>query len=203
MLCFMVNELGRDDSIKLEVLLIPHSGPLNSIIRIFGLGSSRFGQCWSHAPHWTKAPHKIGRNQTTLTSSWVLLIWTLQGPKERFSIFDSNMPSRKVYCSRCQKSFPSFSAKQQHIRDSLNHNVCHACSFPPDYATEDDLDNHLEDEHNICTYCDRQFDTPSQLAQHDVAKHNMCMNCRQYFNTPANLSSVCLFISHLGVKNFW
>lgn len=107
------------------------------------------------------------------------------------------MQSRKYYCSRCQKSFPSFPAKRQHMKDSPTHNVCHVCSSPPDYPTEEDLDEHLEQEHNICTSCERRFDTPSQLAQHDRAMHNMCMTCRQYFNTAANLKSVCAFIFHL------
>ncbi|CAP79196.1 Pc06g02030 [Penicillium rubens Wisconsin 54-1255] len=93
------------------------------------------------------------------------------------------------YCPRCQKSFTFVSARQQHIRDSLNHHVCHIYPSPPNYATEDELDEHLQDEHNICVTCDKQFNTPRQLVQHDVAKHNMCMTCRKYYTSPANRNS--------------
>jgi hypothetical protein len=41
------------------------------------------------------------------------------------------------------------------------------CPSPPDYATENELDNHLESEHNIRLPCDKRFDTPSELAQHE------------------------------------
>ena len=99
------------------------------------------------------------------------------------------------YCPRCQKSFAFVSARQQHIRDSLNHHVCHICPSPPDYATEDELDEHLQDEHNICVTCDKQFNTPRQLVQHDVAKHNMCMTCRKYYTSPANRNSVSIFLA--------
>ncbi|KAH7117329.1 hypothetical protein EDB81DRAFT_668295 [Dactylonectria macrodidyma] len=99
------------------------------------------------------------------------------------------MPSRPYDCSRCGRIFISSSAKQQHIQDSQSHNVCHICSSPPDFATEDELDEHLEAEHNFCTICDKQFDAPGKLAQHSGDKHNMCVTCRQCFNTPSNLSN--------------
>ena len=34
----------------------------------------------------------------------------------------------------------SAQAKQQQIRDFRNHKICGVCSAPPDYVTEDDLD---------------------------------------------------------------
>ena len=105
-----------------------------------------------------------------------------------------NMASTTRYCTRCQKSFCSSEARQQHIRDSPNHNVCHHCFSPPDYATEDESDDHLEEVHYICIPCDKQFEASSQLTQHDVAKHHMCMTCRRYFNNSKNRSSVCYLV---------
>lgn len=100
------------------------------------------------------------------------------------------MPPLKFHCSCCEKSFLLPSALRQHLKDSASHNLCHICSKPPDYATENELENHLEVEHNICIPCDKPFDTPSQLVQHDVAKHNMCVTCHQYFNSAGNRNSV-------------
>ncbi|KAG8667800.1 hypothetical protein FPOAC1_012639 [Fusarium poae] len=97
------------------------------------------------------------------------------------------MPSQLPFrCFRCNKNFRSHSAKQQHIRDSAHHYLCHIC--PLDYGTQNDLNNHLENEHHICTTCDlRQFRTARQLQQHDVDKHNMCIICGKYYGTPQNL----------------
>jgi hypothetical protein len=81
-------------------------------------------------------------------------------------------------------AFPEWGSASPH------HHVCYICSSPPDYATEDELD-----EHNICVTCDKQFNTPRRLVQHDVAKHNMCMTYRKYFTSPANQNSVSIFLA--------
>ncbi|KAL5332132.1 hypothetical protein BJX70DRAFT_385047 [Aspergillus crustosus] len=96
------------------------------------------------------------------------------------------MQSRKFICTRCQKGFSTAQAKQQHISDSLNHHLCRLCSLPTDYPT-DELNEHLEDEHNICTACDRSFNTPRQLSQHDVDKHDMCATCRRISHAERNI----------------
>ncbi|OQD76736.1 hypothetical protein PENANT_c122G03023 [Penicillium antarcticum] len=54
------------------------------------------------------------------------------------------MASTTRYCTRCERGFSSTDARQQHIKDSPNHNICHHCSSPLDYATERELDDHLE-----------------------------------------------------------
>ncbi|PYH40069.1 putative C2H2 finger domain protein [Aspergillus saccharolyticus JOP 1030-1] len=99
------------------------------------------------------------------------------------------MQQRKHICTRCQKGFRTAHAKQQRILDSPNHWVCHECSSPLDYSTEEELNEHLEHDHHICTTCDRKFSASRQLFQHDIDKHNMCALCRRYFNNPSNLKS--------------
>ncbi|KAL3471585.1 hypothetical protein BJX99DRAFT_237093 [Aspergillus californicus] len=99
------------------------------------------------------------------------------------------MQTRKYICTRCDKRFSLLQAKKQHISDSVNHHLCRLCSSPTDYSTKEELNEHLEHVHNICTTCDRPFSTPRQLMQHDVDKHNMCVSCRRYFNSPSNLKS--------------
>ncbi|KAL4743402.1 hypothetical protein BDV11DRAFT_178176 [Aspergillus similis] len=54
---------------------------------------------------------------------------------------------------------------------------------------KEELNEHLEYDHNVCTACDRQFKTPGQLVQHDVDKHNMCQTCCWYFSSLSNLKS--------------
>ncbi|KAL3435051.1 hypothetical protein BDV09DRAFT_81993 [Aspergillus tetrazonus] len=99
------------------------------------------------------------------------------------------MQPRKHFCTRCQKGFGTVQAKQRHISDSLKHHPCSLCSSPTDYPTKEELNEHLEYDHNVCTACDRQFKSPGQLVQHDVDKHNMCQTCRRYFSSPSNLKS--------------
>lgn len=102
------------------------------------------------------------------------------------------MQQRKHICTRCQKGFSTAHAKQQHVSDSLNHHICRFCPSPLDYPTEEDLNKHLEDDHDIYTTCNRRFSGPRQLLQHDIDKHNMCASCRRYFDNPSNLKSVRL-----------
>ncbi|KAL2810864.1 hypothetical protein BDW59DRAFT_66056 [Aspergillus cavernicola] len=102
------------------------------------------------------------------------------------------MQPRKHFCTRCQKGFCSVPAKQQHISNSLNHNICCLCSSRPDYSTKETLIARFpygQKGPGALFACNRQFNKPCQLVQHDVDKHNMCATCRQYFNSPSNLKS--------------
>ena len=212
MLCFMVNELGKDDSIKLKVLLIPHSDPLKFFPLhwpfkkpLDGYSDSDRAGLASVDPmsHTEPKPRtkQVGVKQLTL--SWVLLIWILQGPKTVFN-FRFKYAITESLLFPLQEKLP-FIFSQAAANQRLSKPQCLPCLLLAARSCDWGWpwQSSGRDKHNIYTYYDRQFDTPSQLAQHDVAKHNMCMNCRQYFNTPANLNSVCLFISHLDVKNIW
>jgi glycerol-3-phosphate dehydrogenase len=111
------------------------------------------------------------------------------------------MPSTTgIRCGRCDKGFRSHRAKQQHIQDSDNHQLCGYCINPTDYETEEDLDNHLEKAHHICTSCNYQgFGDAHRLAQHNMDKHNICIVCRRSFQTRQNLKMVsfCTVLNRL------
>ncbi|KAJ4391094.1 hypothetical protein N0V93_004709 [Gnomoniopsis smithogilvyi] len=92
-----------------------------------------------------------------------------------------------MFCRRCQKSFVSVRAKQQHIADSQDHHVCSKCPKHLDFEFEDELIEHLEDVHHFCVPCDRQFGAAEGLAQHDMAIHHRCRTCHRCFSSPSNL----------------
>jgi hypothetical protein len=83
------------------------------------------------------------------------------------------------WCDRCQKDFPSFRARQQHIADSPHHHVCYNCDDEPDFDDEDDLDEHLQSEHHICLHCDDRpdFDDEDDLDEHLQSEHRICLYC--------------------------
>lgn len=106
-------------------------------------------------------------------------------------------------CLRCLRSFDSTSAREQHILDSPNHNICANCSPKTDFSTLSLLDEHARVEHNCCTTCNIKFRTQRQLFQHDVAKHDMCETCQRYFDSPSNLKNVrSLNLSSITVTYF-
>ncbi|KAI8648646.1 hypothetical protein NCS57_01476300 [Fusarium keratoplasticum] len=99
------------------------------------------------------------------------------------------MGSRQVHeCLRCQRDFRSRAAKEQHIRDSSRHNVCHICRVR-DYEEAYELDNHLEADHHFCVECGEQFHTAGLFEQHDIDVHNLCSICGRHFNSASNLNN--------------
>src|SRR4051812_47324508 len=93
------------------------------------------------------------------------------------------------YCQRCQRSFVSGAARNQHIRDSPRHTVCHICH--QDCDAEAKLNQHLEVDHNCCVNCDQDFDNADDLVQHDIEVHHMCSTCGDYFKSASNRDNVC------------
>ena len=58
------------------------------------------------------------------------------------------MSRQHIYdCARCQRSFGSHNARQQHLLDSAKHNICIECNDKPDFNTQDELDEHKRDRH--------------------------------------------------------
>ncbi|KAJ4211280.1 hypothetical protein NW759_012758 [Fusarium solani] len=101
------------------------------------------------------------------------------------------MGSYQFYeCLRCDREFRSQAAKEQHMRDSSRHNVCHLCGVR-DYEYADDLDDHLKDDHHFCIKCDQIFYGDWLLEQHNVDVHNLCVTCGRRFTSPSNLNNVC------------
>ena len=100
--------------------------------------------------------------------------------------------SKHIYCSRCAREFRSQSAKQQHLDDSSSHNICIFCE-DFDFESQDDLIEHVEDDHYGCLAYEISLDTASELEEHNVSEHNMCESCERYFSTHNELAMVCLF----------
>ncbi|KAF0637021.1 hypothetical protein FPSE5266_06990 [Fusarium pseudograminearum] len=75
----------------------------------------------------------------------------------------------------------------QHVANSYKHHVCTHCDHGPDYETADDLNHHLEEDHNACLECNEMFYDEEDLIQHDVDVHNRCPTCQRFFDSPSNL----------------
>lgn len=65
------------------------------------------------------------------------------------------------YCWRCERSYKTQSALDQHMADSPRHNECPECNL--DWETEQDLKEHMTDMHNMCSICSQCFDCPYSL----------------------------------------
>ncbi|CAG2002631.1 unnamed protein product [Fusarium graminearum] len=76
---------------------------------------------------------------------------------------------------------------QAHVTNSYKHHVCTHCDHEPDYETADDLNHHLEEDHNACLECNEMFYDEEDLIQHDVDVHNRCPTCQRFFDSPSNL----------------
>ncbi|ROT35160.1 hypothetical protein SODALDRAFT_395054, partial [Sodiomyces alkalinus F11] len=109
---------------------------------------------------------------------------------------------RSIYCERCRRFFSYPQAKQQHIVDSPRHNICHFCSDKPDFHSDEDLTEHLVEEHNMCDICERMFSQPlamkptcdtldiqrltlhvSQHRKTHAAKNTECYGCDRRFTS--------------------
>ena len=84
------------------------------------------------------------------------------------------------------------SGLEQHVANSSKHHVCTHCDGEPDYDTEEDLNEHLEEFHNACLECNEIFYDEEDLIAHDVEMHNRCATCQRFFDSPSNLLNVSL-----------
>ncbi|KAJ4016350.1 hypothetical protein NW752_003472 [Fusarium irregulare] len=92
-----------------------------------------------------------------------------------------------TYCWRCDRHFTHVSGLEQHVANSSKHHVCTHCDGEPDYDTEEDLNEHLEEFHNACLECNEIFYDEEDLIAHDVEMHNRCATCQRFFDSPSNL----------------
>jgi hypothetical protein len=101
---------------------------------------------------------------------------------------------RMAYCSRCERTFSSTQARQQHHNDSASHNQCEVCGF--DGSTWDELlRHHRKTQHRIvCQGCDDGdgaiWVPGSQEYIDHLAEHNVCKTCDGHFESPSNLDHV-------------
>ncbi|KAG2153536.1 uncharacterized protein EDB93DRAFT_222754 [Suillus bovinus] len=92
-----------------------------------------------------------------------------------------------TYCSRCDRSFYSWSAYHQHIRDSSNHWECQSCSI--DFESWLGLKEHYVQSpyHDYCQYCDKHFDSSFELQDHYEDEHYYCGSCEKVLKNALGL----------------
>lgn len=81
------------------------------------------------------------------------------------------------YCDRCDRSFRSRHALQQHLDNSSNHNICDDCD--KDFETDWALTQHYIQSpyHHYCQHCDEDFDDEDELDDHLEEEHWYCRDC--------------------------
>lgn len=72
----------------------------------------------------------------------------------------NNLP----HCRRCDRSFRSTSALQQHVTNSASHHVCTECR--KDCASARGLHDHQRLKHTYCSECSRVFRNDNDLQNH-------------------------------------
>jgi DNA-directed RNA polymerase subunit M/transcription elongation factor TFIIS len=98
------------------------------------------------------------------------------------------------WCVRCAHAFRTPHARNQHIRDSVNHHKCPACDF--DGASWDDLLEHCRNEgcRTVCRDCDNgvgmHWVAQSNEYLEHVDKFNVCTECERHFTSPGRLHQV-------------
>ncbi|KAI1061107.1 hypothetical protein LB506_011763 [Fusarium annulatum] len=93
----------------------------------------------------------------------------------------------QTYCWRCERHFPHARAKQQHLENSPRHHICTHCDYEPDFDSQDDLADHLIEEHHACIPCHEYFSDEEDLLEHDVDVHHKCRTCGRFFSSRSNL----------------
>ncbi|CAG1969898.1 unnamed protein product [Fusarium graminearum] len=114
-----------------------------------------------------------------------LLLFHLFHHQLRPKIQLQRQPGR--YSLKLQFKLELLPAMQAHVTNSYKHHVCTHCDHEPDYETADDLNHHLEEDHNACLECNEMFYDEEDLIQHDVDVHNRCPTCQRFFDSPSNL----------------
>lgn len=67
------------------------------------------------------------------------------------------------FCDRCERSFVSAAAQEEHYQNSLNHWMRESHMF--DYPTRKELYQHYKSDpsHFWCPWCSQHYDTAAQL----------------------------------------
>lgn len=83
------------------------------------------------------------------------------------------------YCDRCDRSFRSWPALQQHLDNSSNHHICDNCDL--DFSTDWALTQHYvqSPHHHYCQRCDEDFDDDEDLKTHYEDEHHYCGICEK------------------------
>ncbi|KAF9884196.1 hypothetical protein FE257_002187 [Aspergillus nanangensis] len=95
--------------------------------------------------------------------------------------------SQHEWCDRCCRVFISTPSKNMHLRESHQHHLCLVCPCPRDYATGQELEDHLIQSHHFCPKCGTHHQSAKQLHEHDITQHRLCVRCGDCFATDNNL----------------
>ena len=109
------------------------------------------------------------------------------------------------YCDRCDRSFRSWPALQQHLDNSSNHHICDNCDL--DFSTDWALTQHYvqSPHHHYCQRCDEDFDDDDDLKTHYEDEHHYCGICEKvslylnFFVTPLSMIPQQIFNSERGL----
>ncbi|CAE6449569.1 unnamed protein product [Rhizoctonia solani] len=95
--------------------------------------------------------------------------------------------SRHYVCFPCNKDFPTRERFNQHLKQSSRHHYCFWCY--EDFEDEYDLDEHDEECHEYCNSCDLWLDTTDDLVEHNKEEHYYCVECDRLFISLNNLQT--------------
>ncbi|KAG2358728.1 hypothetical protein BDR07DRAFT_1452608 [Suillus spraguei] len=92
-------------------------------------------------------------------------------------------------CDDCQIDFETFLALKEHYVQSPNHHYCQYCNVHFNFASG--LQDHYESEHAYCSICNKVCKNDFGFHEHNRQKHAnvYCVACKRMFQTPSNLRS--------------
>lgn len=90
-----------------------------------------------------------------------------------------------VFCRRCDRSFGSERAGEQHNDDSNMHHICYECD--KDFTSARALEQHefQSSRHPSCEQCRILFDDWDELEEHYSDEHYYCDICRKVSMQPS------------------
>ena len=105
-------------------------------------------------------------------------------------------PAHMSYCHRCDRSFSSFQALEQHVENSSSHFVCNECRI--DLASDDELHEHCRQLHWYCSTCKEVFESAEDLRVHRRSPdhHSKCLSC-PVASCKKQFASVSAIMQHL------
>jgi len=91
------------------------------------------------------------------------------------------------WCDRCERSFSSYRALEQHRSSSSRHNICNSCGL--DFSQERGLVQHYVQSrsHHYCQRCEEHFGDNDDLVQHYHYAHYYCDTCEKVFSSDLGL----------------
>jgi len=102
--------------------------------------------------------------------------------------------TRYRWCHRCDRSFQTYNALNQHTRDSSDHHECPECDF--DGTSWEDLLDHCRDEgcRIVCEGCNdgggAHWNNDGIGYREHVESENVCTECDRHFSSSSNLYQV-------------